>query len=341
MILPGIKYLIKLLIFPFLFMFLWLGNNEVSFSQEKGKKQAPDSLKMEKVDTTRIFLKDTTKTMKWERGGKAGLTLSQAYLSNWVAGGESSVSAIATLNLFANRKKLHSNWGNTLDLQLGFTGQGKVFQKSVDRVEFTSEKRIYLKEKWFYSARLNFNSQMLPGYNSPGDTVVISNFLAPGYVFLTFGFDWHPRKGHTLLLAPLSGKFTIVADQALANRGAFGVIKATLDEVTDIILTLGKNLKPEFGGYIRYYYQGKITPTTSLETRLELFSNYLHKPQNVDVNWEVLGKVKISEVFSVNLYTHMIYDDDIKQKVDDEGNVLVGPKLQFMEIMGVGLTLKF
>ncbi len=330
-----------LCVLPVLFLFLLTGNGGSVFAQEKGKKQVPDSLKIEKTDTTSIFLTDTTKKMKWETGGKAGITLSQAFLANWVAGGESSVSMIGTLHLFANKKKRYSNWANTLDLQLGFTGQGKVFRKTVDRMELTSERRIYLRKKWFYDYRLNFRSQMLPGYSSPDDTVVISNFMAPGYVFLTFGFDWHPVRGLTVLIAPLSGKFTIVADQALANRGAFGVVKATIDELTDIILTLGKNLKTEFGGYVKLYYKGNITSTTSVESRLELFSNYLHKPQNVDVNWEVLGKVKISEVFSVNLYTHLVYDDDIKQKVDDEGNVLVGPKLQFLEILGVGVTLKF
>ena len=143
------------------------------------------------------------------------------------------------------------------------------------------------------------------------------------------------------MLAPLSSKMTIVADQALANKGAFGVIQATFDELSDIILTLGKNLKYEFGGYVIYAYSGSITKTTTLETKLELFSNYLKKPQNIDVNWEVLGRVKISEVFSVNLYGHLIYDDDIKMETDDEGNVLRGPKAQFMEIMGLGVTFSW
>jgi len=49
------------------------------FSQDKGKKQLPDSLKMGKVDTTRVFRKDTTKTMKWEKGRKAVSIRSRAY----------------------------------------------------------------------------------------------------------------------------------------------------------------------------------------------------------------------------------------------------------------------
>jgi hypothetical protein len=309
------------------------------FSQEKQVKKAPDSLSLQLPDTTTVFLPDTMGVKKkWETGGKLGLTVSQIWLNNWMAGGQSSVTLAGHTRIYANLKKKYSVWNNSLDLHLGFVMQGKTFEKTIDKIDFLSEKRRYLKGRWFYSGRLNFRSQMLPGYANPGDTAIISNFMAPGYIFLTLGVDYHPWKGHTLLLAPLSSKMTIVADQALANKGAFGVIKATFDEFSDIILSLGKNLKYEFGGYITYAYAGSITKTTTLETKLELFSNYLKKPQNIDVNWEVLGRVKISEVFSVNLYGHLIYDDDIKMETDDEGNVLQGPKTQFMEIMGLGVT---
>ena len=42
--------------FYILFVSLRPGYAVNDFSQEKGKKQLPDSLKMEKVDTTRVFL---------------------------------------------------------------------------------------------------------------------------------------------------------------------------------------------------------------------------------------------------------------------------------------------
>jgi len=336
-----LKKYVKTFVFTILLFFLVTGAEEAC-SQEKPRKKAPDSLSLQLPDTTTVFLPDTAKEDKrWETGGKVGLTVSQIWLANWMAGGESSVSLAGNARFYANLKKKHSVWNNSLNLHLGFVMQGKAFEKTIDKIDFLSERRRYLRGKWFYSGRLNFRSQMLPGYAGAGDTAIISNFMAPGYVFLTFGVDYHPWKGHTLLLAPLSSKFTIVADQALADRGAFGVIKATFDELTNIILTLGKNMKYEFGGYLIYAYAGSITKTTTLQTRLELFSNYLKKPQNVDVNWEILGRVKISEVFSVNLYGHLIYDDDIKMETDDEGNVLRGPKTQFMEIMGLGVTFSW
>lgn len=312
-----------------------------AFTQKETKIKLPDSLKIERRDTTRIFLTDTTLNQKWVKGGKISLTLGQVYLKNWVAGGESSFSGISDLHLFARRLRQRSLWENTLDAKLGYIGQGNEFRKTTDRLDMVTGGRVFLKQKWFYAWRVNLRTQMLPGYLSPGDSVVFSNFLSPGYMYINLGFDYHPAKGHTLLLAPLSSKVTIVADQELANKGAFGVIQATFDVIANTILSLGRNLKYEFGGFVKYSYSGKITKTTSLETKLELFSNYLKKPQNIDVDWELLAKVDISKVLAVNLYTHLIYDDDIKMEVDDQGNVIHGPEIQFQEILGVGLTFNF
>ena len=41
----------------------------------------------------------------WKTGGLISLNLTQVSLTNWSAGGESSVSANGILNLFANLKK--------------------------------------------------------------------------------------------------------------------------------------------------------------------------------------------------------------------------------------------
>ena len=77
----------------------------------------------------------------------------------------------------------------------------------------------------------------------------------------------------------------------------------------------------------------------TLDTKLNLFSNYLKNPQNIDVDWKVQFNMKVNDYLSANLITHMIYDDDVKIEDADTGKS--SPKLQFMESFGVGLTFKF
>ena len=56
---------------------------------------------------------------------------------------------------------------------------------------------------------------------------------------------------------------------------------------------------------------------------LTLFSNYLYKPQNIDVTLELLTTYRISEFFSVTFSGYLIYDHDIKiPRFDSDGNYI-------------------
>jgi len=86
----------------------------------------------------------------------------------------------------------------------------------------------------------------------------------------------------------------------------------------------------------------------SLTTKIDLFSNYAHNPQNIDVSWETLVAMKVNKYISVNLNTHLLYDDDILIPLDrnDNGSFtdpvdMPGKRIQFKEIFGVGFSYKF
>lgn len=103
----------------------------------------------------------------------------------------------------------------------------------------------------------------------------------------------------------------------------------------------GANSRSELGGYLRMAYsksdfKNEILKNVSFTTRLDLFSNYAHNPQNVDVSWETLIGFKVNKYIGVNFNTHLLYDDDIKVPVGDR---TVGSKTQFKEIFGVGFSL--
>ena len=86
-------------------------------------------------------------------------------------------------------------------------------------------------------------------------------------------------------------------------------------------------------------------------TSLTLFSDYLNKPQNVKVFWDVNADAKITKFFSVTLRTNLIYDDAIKflDKKDKQGNLILDengkpikvPGVQFKELFSIGLSYTF
>jgi Protein of unknown function (DUF3078) len=280
----------------------------------------------------------------WKTGGVASLNLTQVSLTNWTAGGENSVSVNGILSLFANLKKGNSTWDNSLDLAYGFIQQGDAdVRKTDDKIDFTSKYGQKAFKNWYYAGLVNFKSQMTAGYNYPDDSTEISNFLAPAYILGAIGMDYKPSEVFSLFISPITMKMTIVNDQDLANAGAFGVDAAEIDALGNII-TKGKTTRSEYGGYLRALLKKDIMKNVNLQTKLELFSNYSNEPGNIDVNWEVLIAMKVNKFISATISTQLIYDHDIDIALDKNNDGVidaVGQRVQFKEVLGVGLSYKF
>ena len=59
----------------------------------------------------------------------------------------------------------------------------------------------------------------------------------------------------------------------------------------------------------------------------------------IDVNWDVLVGLNVTSLLTVTFQSTLKYDDDIKTFADD--GTVHGAKVQFKEILGVGLSYKF
>jgi len=304
----------------FFVVFFFVAYNTLSAQQEATKK-------------VKVPIADSLKL--WKLGGEFNLYTSQLGLSNWVAGGQSSVSGTIRINLFANHKKEKTEFENSLGLNYGLIKQnGASFSKSDDKIDLSSRYEHEAYKGWYYSSSVNFKSQFAPGYKLPNDSNKISNFLAPGYIILSFGFNYKPNKKFALLFAPLTGKITLVFDQKLSNSGAFGVERASFDPLGNVI-SKGKNVRSEFGGAINLTFNDEIAKNVKLKTKLSLFSNYLYKPGNIDVLWNLLITMKVNKYLAASISANLIYDNDIKIAQDTNNDNIVdkiGPVVQFRSI---------
>lgn len=280
----------------------------------------------------------------WKKGGIFSVNFTQVSLTNWAAGGENSISLNGILSVFANLKKGNSTWDNSLDLGYGFLKSGiENTRKTDDKIDFTSKYGKKASKNWYYAGLVNFKSQMAPGYNYPNDSVEISDFLAPAYILGAIGMDYKPNKFFTMFISPITSKITIVNDATLANQGAYGVEAAEVDTLGNIVKN-GERIRSEYGGYLRAILMKDIMKNIKLQTKLELFSNYNENPDNIDVNWEALIAMKVNKYISATISTQLIYDDDVDILVDNNSDGVVdeiGPRLQFKQVLGVGLTVKF
>lgn len=267
---------------------------------------------------------DTVKL--WKKGGMISLNFSQVSLHNWAAGGKSSASGVFMFNTFFNYKKDKFSWDNALDLRYGFLKEkDKYLVKSDDKIDFHTKLGIQAVKNWNYAFLAGFKSQFAPGYKYPDIDVAISRFFAPAYLNFAAGMDYK-TDNISILLSPLAGKFTFVTDEELSNAGAFGVEP-------------GKKSRGELGAYLKFEGKATLMKNVDLQSKLDLFSNYFHNPQNIDVDWKIQVNMKVNDFLSANLVTHLVYDDDVKILDKNTGRSV--PRLQFMEMFGAGLSYKF
>jgi hypothetical protein len=277
-----------------------------------------------------VFSQEQSDSLKyWKRSAVFAANFSQVSLTNWAAGGQSSMSGVFMLNYLANYKKDSLSWDNYFDLGYGFLkNNDEPLRKSTDKIEFNSKVGYNTGTNWNYAGLVSFKSQFAPGYNYTsgirGDNE-ISKFLAPAYINVALGMDYK-TEFMSLFLSPATGKFTIVNDDALSAAGEFGVDP-------------GEKFRAEMGGSARLAFKKEVVKNVTAQSKLDLFSNYFNNPQNIDVDWTFMLNMKVNEWLSANLLTQLIYDDDIKIQNKDTGHA--APMVQFMEMFGVGLSFKF
>lgn len=304
-------------------LFAFLISGFSSFSQD-------NTIKNLKAESNREIKKDPADTSSklWKTGGFIGLNVAQGSLSNWAAGGDKFSLAInGNLSTYAFYKKGKHSWDNTLDINIGYintTSLGN--RKNDDRFDFLSKYGYAISPKWNVGALFNFRSQLFKGYTyeSNGNRSLSSNFLSPAYVLLSPGVEWKPNSNFSAFLSPATVRWTIVTNNDLSAAGAYGVDK-------------GKKVKTEFGAFASLNYLKEINKTFSYKSRLDLFSNYLEKPQNIDLYWTNMVNMNLSKYLTLTYSLDMIYDDDAR---------FFGPNknaaaTQLKSMLGVGLMVKF
>jgi hypothetical protein len=263
----------------------------------------------------------------WKKSGKIGLNFSQSHLSNWAAGGQSNLNSLALFRYEANYAKGSVKFDNIIDANLGYAFIGKLKPiKTDDKIELNSSYGRKATEKLYYSTAFSFKSQLMDGFNYAKDsTHPISSLFAPAYITLGIGGDWKSNEYFSATWLPLTGRITIVANDSLSSIGAFGVEK-------------GKKLRTELGSKATLRFKKEIFQNITLTSKLELFSDYLKNPQNVDIDFQNLLVMKVNSWMNANISAHLIYDDDIRI-VDKNGKS--GPRTQFKEVLSIGLSYAF
>ncbi len=286
------------------------------------------------------YSQDTIRVGNWMITGKVSFNISQSYFSNWSAGGISSLTTVGKYTMSANYHKDRHSWTNWLDLALGYSLYLDVDpMKTDDKIEYITSYQYQLKNKnWNFTVLGRFATQFAKGYDYGIDSsTYISKFFAPAYADIGPGIMYKPNDWFLINFSPVTGSWIIVNDERLADDGSFGIDPAVRDTAGNII-THAKRVRTMFGAKMMMVINYEIVKNITVGTKLELFSDYLQNPQNIDVNWQVLIGLKVNDWLNVDLQTTLLYDDDV-MITDKDGNI--GPRTQFRQFLMISVGYAF
>ncbi|SNR67097.1 DUF3078 domain-containing protein [Flavobacterium sp. ov086] len=293
----------------------------------------------------------------WTKKNQIGFDISEIAFVNWSAGGTSSISGLFKGEFSRTYQKGNHKWVNELIIKYGLNKQDGIELRKTDDAIMLNSTYGFRKDtvsNWYYSAKYNFNTQFTNGYNYPNRDIAISKPFAPAYIFLGAGAEnSNKKKNRVFYFSPITLKTTLVLDQDLANQGSFGVRKAIYapdpnDPNSQILIKDGQKIKAEFGILFTGYMKSEIFKNIFYENRLSLYTDYLNKFGNVDVDYDTRLDLVVNAYVKANIGVHLVYDDDIKTKIDvvdpttgTTSQVNDGPRTQLRQVLGVGLVYAF
>ncbi|MGD9993118.1 MAG: DUF3078 domain-containing protein [Salinivirgaceae bacterium] len=272
----------------------------------------------------------------WIYGGNVNVDLSQIHLSeSWVKGGVSAISFMTGLELFANYKKGNATWENRSVFKYGAQRQDGVedFRPTEDRLEFYTKYGHKAFGDYFISAISDFKTQFGKAYEYPNadEKNLVAQILSPAYLTFALGLDYKPNKNTTLFLSPVTSRSTFVMNDAI-DKTKYG-------------LDTTKNSRHETGAIFKASYKTKVWGNIQIENQVELFSNYIAKPQNIDIDWDLKLILPVNDFIRATISTRLIYDDD---QLVPKFEIVNGEKverttkaIQFKELMTIGFAMKF
>ncbi len=333
------------------FLFLFISN---IFGQKKKKVTQLDSIQVNLKRSLDSVLKNTTNDLNiivlknilkeitpkkpkkehigWKTKGKFSLLFNQsAFNFDWQGGGTSNVAGNAVVNYEFNYKKNNLTWYNKIlaDYGLSFLKNEDFARKTNDRIEINTRlgKRIG-KHNWNYSFFANFLSQFDKGFRFETDSetdetirIEETHFFSPAFIQAGPGVLWKKSDDLNINIAPVTSRMIFV-DKEFTNVA--GYVDGDYFGVD-----AGESTRFEFGGSIAANLKFSLSERISIENILNLYSNYIESPENIDIDYTLNLYLKVNRYVSFSFVFQSIYDDNATGA------------FQIRQVTGIGLDYKF
>ncbi|WP_316799111.1 DUF3078 domain-containing protein [Pedobacter frigidisoli] len=244
----------------------------------------------------------------WKTKTNIGINVNQAQFSNnWKGGGTNSVAVGGLINYKAEYSKDSYSYVSEVILQYGkIKNKDQLQKKTNDRIYWDNKASFQLSKSWFFFGSVTFESQFDSGYryyrdgNGDEQQVLISRFMAPGYLTESVGFEYKPVKYFSTRIGTGTARQTFVLDTAVYDNK---------NEVYAV--EKGKNIKNELAFQVVTAFDKDIFTNTNLKARYAMFIPYKDfQAKKIDHRLDIALTAKINRFMNTSLTGVMLFDDD-------------------------------
>jgi hypothetical protein len=291
---------------------------------------------------------DAAKDQKegWTKLGGFGLGLDLLSLINPRPGQGGNLTRFSgNLSYGANLLRGKLIWNNKFGWLLGAQKVGSdAFTKSADALSINSQLgyQVGASGKWYVGGMADFQSQLLSTYGAnyftatpagvTGTQPFTGGLFAPANIKFAPGIIYKPNADWSFLYSPIGLKAVIVSDDAL--KGAKNPFFPFDDKnpTKSVDFQIGSELRIDFA---KKFADGKVV----YQSTLDLYSNYLRNPQNIDIEWFNSLDFMVAKNIAVTIKTDWLYDDDIQVVRSSNGSK--GPDVFIRNFVGLKYATTF
>ncbi|HMG10870.1 MAG TPA: DUF3078 domain-containing protein [Mucilaginibacter sp.] len=245
----------------------------------------------------------------WKKAITFGLNFSQsAFTSNYSAGGVTAVALGTNFIYHTEYNKAPFSYVSELNLTYGVSknkGQGK--RKTNDRIYFDNKLASQLSKNWYFFGALTFESQFDKGFNyayvdpvtgvTATDPKQISNFMAPGYLTESLGFEYKPTTYFDLRLGTGTARQTFVLDRSIHKY-----------QTDNYGVDTNKTVKNDLAFQMVALFDKDIMKNIHLNTRYALFIPYGQSLKFITHRVDMVLAARVNRLINVTINGTLLYD---------------------------------
>ncbi|SDE76795.1 Protein of unknown function [Mucilaginibacter pineti] len=266
------------------------------------------------------------KVNHWKKFIVLGLNFSQsAFSNNYSAGGVNSIALGSNVIYHTEYNNAPFSYVSELNLTYGVAknkGQGK--RKTNDRIYYDNKIASQLSKHWYVFGALTFESQFDKGFNyvdlggGKFDSQLISNFMSPGYLTESVGFEYKPTGYFDLRLGTGTARQTFVLNEDIKKfrPDNYGV-------------DTNKTVKNDLAFQVVALFDKDIMKNVHLNARYALFVPYGQNIEYITHRLDMVISARVNKLINVTINGTMLYDKHTVKGVQGTEGLALGVLYRF------------